>query len=92
MASAPPAAVKKDFASGSQTVPGSYIVKAPGDGATAIRKHFAQYGVKQVNPIGNEQYEIRLEHDPGLDALKSSVVGSNGAVTTIQPNFVYRAF
>lgn len=72
-------------------VSGSYIVKAPGDGNTAIRHVFAQYGVALVRSLGNEQFELRLERDPGLDALKSLVTGSGGAVTAIQPNFVYRS-
>jgi hypothetical protein len=75
-----------------KTVPGSYIVKAPGDGAAAIRRVFAQYGVVLVNPLGNEQFEIRLERDPGLEALKGLVSGSGGAVNAVQPNFVYRAY
>jgi len=91
VAAAPTAVIKVPATSG-QTVPGSYIVKAPGDGAAAIRRVFAQYGIVLVNSIGNEQFELRLEHDPGLDALKSLVSGSGGAVTAVQPNFIYRAF
>ncbi len=87
-----PTVVKKAPATFGQTVPGSYIVTATGDGAAAIRRVFAQYGVVLVNALGNEQFEMRLERDPGLDALKSLAEGSNGAVTAIQPNFVYRAY
>ena len=89
---AAPAVVIKPPATSAQTVPGSYIVNATGDGAAAIRRVFAQYGIVLVNSIGNEQFELRLEHDPGLDALKSLVSGSGGAVTAVQPNFIYRAF
>lgn len=78
--------------SGSQTVPGSYIVKAAGDGAETIHRVFASYGVMQVTPLGNEQFEIRLERDPGIEVLNGLAAGSNGAVTAIQPNFVYRAY
>ena len=74
-----------------QTIPGSYIVKAPGDGAATIRRVFAQYGILLVLPLGNEQFELRLQRNPGLDALKSLAAGSNGAVTAVQPNFVYHA-
>lgn len=72
-------------------VPCSYIVKAPGDGAAVIRRVFAQFGVLQVNSLGNEQFELRLERDPGLEVLKSLAAKSRGGVTTIQPNFIYRA-
>lgn len=92
LASTRPTVVNKERAQSEQTVPGSYIVKAPGDGAAAIRRVFAQYGVVLVNPIGNEQFELRLERDPGLEALKGLVSGSDGAVTAVQPNFVYRAY
>lgn len=92
LASSRPTVVNKERAQGEQTVPGSYIVKAPGDGAAAIRRVFAQYGVVLVNALGNEQFEMRLERDPGLEALKGLVSGSGGAVTAIQPNFVYRAY
>ena len=91
VAAAPAIVIKPPVTSG-QTVPGSYIVKAPGDGAAAIRRVFAQYGVLLVNPLGNEQFEIRLERDPGLEALKGLASGSGGAVTAVQPNFVYRAY
>jgi hypothetical protein len=83
--------INKAPAISNQTVPGSYIVTAPGDGATAIRRVFAQYGVVQVNPLGNNQFELRLQRDPGLDALTGLATGSNGAVNAIQPNFVYHA-
>lgn len=83
--------VNKEPARFNQTVPGSYIVKASGDGTAAIRRVFAQYGVVLVNPLGNDQFELRLQRDPGLDALKSLAAGSGGAVTAVQPNFVYHA-
>jgi hypothetical protein len=92
LADAKPTVVSKERVRGDQTVPGSYIVKASGDSEAVIRRVFAQYGVVLVNSIGNEQFEIRLERDPGLEVLNSLVVGSNGAVTAIQPNFVYRAY
>jgi hypothetical protein len=87
-----PTLVTKAPARYSQTVPGSYIVTAPGDGTAAVRRIFAQYGVVQVNPLGNNQFELRLQRDPGLDALTSLIAGSSGAVTAIQPNFVYHVY
>ncbi len=74
-----------------RTLPGSYIVKASGDGAASIRRVFAQYGVLLVSPLGNEQYELRLQTDPGLAVLSDLSVKSGGAVKSIQPNFVYRS-
>ena len=86
-----PSVEKKEPAMLNQTVPGSYIVKASGDGEQVIRRVFAQYGVTLVLPLGNEQFELRLHGDPGLDALKSLAARSDGAVITIQPNFVYHS-
>jgi len=71
------------------TVPGSYIVNAPADGEQVIRRVFTGYGVVLVRPLGHGQYELRLQRDPGLDALKSAASGSDGAVTEVQPDYVY---
>ena len=88
-----PTVIEKPSVTFDKTVPGSYIVKAPGgEGAAAIRRVFAQYGVVLVNSIGNEQFEMRLERDPGIEALKGLVSGSGGAVTAVQPNYIYRAY
>lgn len=84
-----PPVAKKEPAMFNQTVPGSYIVKATEGGAEVIKRVFAQYGVALVRPLGNDQFELRLQRDPGLDALESLAAGSGGAVTSVQPNFVY---
>lgn len=85
-------AVSKQTIMLNQTVPGSYIVNAPGDGESVIRRVFVEYDVLIVRSLGNEQFELRLNRDPGLEALKSTVSKSDGAVTAIQPNFVYHTF
>jgi len=71
------------------TAPGSYIVKAPADGDKSIRRLFSEYGVTLVRPLGNEQFEVRLSQDPGLEALQRLAAGSRGAVTAVQPNYIY---
>ena len=91
MPSQTPSVEKKEPAMLNQTVPGSYIVTASGDGDAVIKRVFAQYGVVLVIPLGNEQFELRLHGDPGLDALKSLAARSDGAVITIQPNFAYHS-
>lgn len=88
---ATPSLEKKEPAMLNQTVSGSYIVKASGDGEQIIQRVFAQYGVALVRPLGNEQFEMQLKLDPGLNTLKSMAAGSDGAVTAVQPNFVYHS-
>ena len=74
----------------SNTVPGSYIVQAPGDGEQAIRRVFAEYGIVSLRPLGLDQFEVRITLDPGIDELKSLVNKSGGLIKSIQPNFIYR--
>jgi hypothetical protein len=87
-----PALAKDERPMMSHVVAGSYIVKAPGDGEQAIRSVFKEYGVELVRALGNEQYELRLSRDPGMDVLNKLVTGSDGKVKAIQPNFVYHSF
>ena len=87
--SAPPATNKAPAPFG-HTVPGSYIVQASGDGEVEIRRVFAQFDIVLVRPLGGKQFEMQLQGDPGLDVLKRLAANSKGAITAIQPNFVYR--
>ena len=84
-----PPVAKKEPAMLNQTVAGSYIVKASEDGEEVIKRVFAQYGIALVRPLGNDQFELRLQQDPGIDALKSLAADTDGAVTSVQPNFIY---
>ena len=73
-----------------QTVPGNYIVEASGEGEAEIRRVFSQFDIGFVRPLGEKQFEMQLHVDPGLDVLKRLAANSKGAITAIQPNFVYR--
>ncbi|HLP97228.1 MAG TPA: hypothetical protein VK149_02160 [Sideroxyarcus sp.] len=90
-AAIPPSVVVQGGSSASQTMPGSYIVRASGEGAAAIRRVFVQYGVTAVNELGNEYFEMRLQRDPGLEVLTRLMDDSKGAIGAIQPNHVYHA-
>lgn len=74
-----------------QSTSGSYIVKVSVGGEPVIRSIFGKYDVVLVRPLGNKQFEMQLKLDPGLDALKKSAAGSDGAITAVQPNFVYHS-
>ncbi len=69
------------------TVPGSYILRAAGE--AEIRSVYAQYRIAQLHALGDGQFEVRLARDPGLDAMRKLAAGSHGAVTAVQPNFIY---
>lgn len=73
-------------------VSGSYIVNAAADGELVIRRVFAEYGVALLRSLGNGQFELRLNQDPGLEVAKNKVAGTNGAISAIQPNFVYHSY
>jgi hypothetical protein len=88
---ATPSLEKHEPAMLDRTVAGSYIVKVSGDGELVIRRIFAKYGVALVRSLGNEQFEMQLKLDPGIDTIKSMAAGSDGAVTAVQPNFIYHS-
>ncbi len=69
-----------------------YIVTALNEGEPAIRRTYAKFGIVTIKPIGNGQYELRVQSDPGLTELESLATRSNDAIQAIQPNYIYRAF
>lgn len=84
-----PATRKAPVAFGQQTVHGSYIVQTS-EGEEAIRRTFAKFDIAHIRQLTDNQFEIQLNVDPGLEELKRLVADSKGALTAIQPNYVYR--
>lgn len=66
-----------------------YIVTA-NDEAT-VRRIYAKHGVTVLRAIGNGQFELHLQRDPGLAELNDLATHSGGAITAVQPNFTYQA-
>ena len=74
----------------SSYVPGEFIVTAaPAANIDQVRLIYAAFGVKEIRDLGRGRFLLRLEHDPGLDRVRSAGVQS-GMITAVQPNYVYR--
>jgi hypothetical protein len=73
-----------------QQVAGEYIVSVhPGTGPDSLRKLYDGYEVRDITDLSGGQYLIKLQHDPGLAAIKQKGLDS-GKVKSVQPNFSYR--
>ena len=72
-------------------VPGEYLVQLRDASADdgVIRRVFKDFGILQMEPLGKGVWQVRLERDPGPDALKRLAAG-NAAIVHIQPNYRYR--
>lgn len=69
-----------------------YIVTLNNEGEPAIRRAYSEFGIITVRLIGNNQYELQLQNDPGLPELEKLATHSSGEIKAIQPNFIYKAF
>lgn len=65
-----------------------YIVTARNE--AAVRRVFAKQGVAVLRAIGNGQFELHLQNDPGLAELNGLATHSGGSITAVQPNFTYQ--
>ncbi len=69
-----------------------YIVTSLNEGEPAILRTYTKFGIIGIKPIGNGQYELNLQNDPGLPEMEDLATRSGGAIKAIQPNFIYKAF
>lgn len=69
---------------------GEYIVTVqPGAGEALLRELYGAYGIREITGLGENRFLIKLNNDPGLDAIQHK--GSeSGKVKAAQPNFIYR--
>jgi len=72
-------------------VPGEYLVQLRDASADdgVIRRALQDFGILQMEPLGKGLWQVRLERDPGPDALER-LVAENAAIVHIQPNYRYR--
>ncbi|MGB8516679.1 MAG: hypothetical protein WCD45_02205 [Gallionella sp.] len=69
---------------------GGYLITTTANADESnIRKRYADYGVLVLRALGNHQYELRLQNDPGLEIMLHTAAQSNGEITAIQPNYSY---
>jgi hypothetical protein len=70
-------------------VPGEYLVGlVAGSDPAAARKLFAAYGVAEWRHIRKDTYLVRLQDDPGAEAM-ARLVQDATAVRYVEPNRVY---
>lgn len=73
-----------------QRVPGEYLVTVrSGTPEQRIRDLYADYSVVDLRRLHDDVFLLRLAKDPGPEAARALGL-SSGAVTDVQPNYVYR--
>lgn len=66
-----------------------YIVTAQDE--ASVRRVFATLGISVLRALGNQQFELQLRNDAGIQAITDLASHSNGAITAVQPNYSYQA-
>ena len=77
-------------------VPGEYIVQLKTnveDGKAFLSELLSGLPLKEVKLVSaNSQfYKLKLDPDPGLDAIKKALSGSPNIIS-VEPNFLYQKF
>jgi len=67
-----------------------YIVTAKDE--ASVRRIFAQQGVTVLRSLGNGQFELHLQNDPGLSVVTEMASRSGGIISAVQTNQSYQAF
>jgi hypothetical protein len=75
-----------------QSQSSGYIVTSLSEGEPAIRSAYTKFGIAAIKSIGNGQYELHLQNDPGLPEMEKLATHSSGGIKAIQPNFIYKPF
>jgi len=71
---------------------GEYIITVkPGtkDNEQRVRDAYSEFGVMGLTSIGERRYLLRLERDPGPEAIQQKA-GQVPSIESTQPNFRYR--
>jgi len=74
-----------------ERVAGEYLVHVDGDAAAAVTAAFGAFGVVAVRRVSGRVHLVRLERDPGPEAVAAAAAGVP-AIGAVQPNYRYRAF
>lgn len=71
---------------------GEYIITVKPDaknGAQRVREAYSEFGVVGLTSIGERRYLLRIERDPGPEAIQQKA-GQVPSIESTQPNFRYR--
>jgi hypothetical protein len=75
-----------------QSQSSGYIVTSINEGEPSIRRIYTKFGIVAIKLIGNGLYELHVQNDPGLHEMENLATHSGGAIESIQPNYIYKAF
>lgn len=71
---------------------GEYIITVKPDAENneqRIRDAYSEFGITGLTLIGERRYLLRLERDPGPEAIRQKA-GQTPPIESTQPNFRYR--
>ncbi|HLP97981.1 MAG TPA: hypothetical protein VK149_06015 [Sideroxyarcus sp.] len=55
---------------------------------SVITEHYARFGIKDINALGDEAYLLILSNDPGPEQMEALILDDD-RVKAIQPNLIY---
>jgi hypothetical protein len=72
-------------------VTGEYLITVnEGVGPEIISDLYTQFGVKVIQKLGENLYQINIDQDPGPQLI-NDVSKKSKSIKATQPNFIYRA-
>jgi hypothetical protein len=66
-----------------------YIVTAQDE--ASVQRVYGALGISLLRALGNQQFEMHLQNDAGIQNVTDLALHSNGAITAVQPNYSYQA-
>jgi hypothetical protein len=71
--------------------PGEYLVTlaAPAE-ARAIADVYGRFGIRAIQPLGNDVFLVTLTEDPG-PATMEKLRAENARIKAVEPNLLYRS-
>jgi hypothetical protein len=71
--------------------PGEYLVTlaAPGE-VRAIAEVYGRFGIRAIQPLGNDVFLVTLTEDPG-PATMEKLRAENAPIKAVEPNLLYRS-
>lgn len=71
-------------------IPAEYLVTlAAGENERIIAEHFARFGIKNIQALGNNTFLLRITDDIGPEGMHA-VIEQDTRFKAVQPNFIYK--